>query len=118
VGIKRLKEMGVDLKAIRECLKARRERTPREHVPGAKMKTTKRTTGKRAAPKVGIRSESPPKPVKAPKPEPRPGMSKPTADTPQKWPRIVRMFSREAEEERQMAMHGKAKKRPTKKRPT
>jgi hypothetical protein len=117
VGIKRLKEMGVDLKAIRECLKARRERTPREHVPGAKMKTTKRTTGKRAAPKVGIRSESPPKPVKAPKPELRPGMSKPMADTPQQWPRIVRMFSREAEEERQRAMQGKAKKRPTKKRP-
>jgi hypothetical protein len=45
-------------------------------------------------------------------------MSKPMADTPQQWPRIVRMFSREAEEERQMAMQGKAKKRPTKKRPT
>jgi DNA-binding transcriptional MerR regulator len=113
LGIKRLKKMGLDLKVIRECLKACRERVNREHIPGAKMKTTKRTTGKRAAPKVDIRAESPAKPVKAPKPDPVPPVAKATMAPPQQWPRIVRMFSREAVEERQMPIQGKAKKRPT-----
>ena len=65
-GRERLEALGIDVKALRECLSKQCGAHPRERIPGVNMsKVSKRTRTQPAAePRVTIRSERPAKPVK------------------------------------------------------
>jgi hypothetical protein len=94
----KMREIGIDLKALRECLEAHCPKPPGERSPG---KTVKGRDKKRAQaePRLNIKSEKASKPVKRPKPTP----TKMDGGT-KRWPKIVRMFNLPSATEDQMAV--------------
>jgi hypothetical protein len=90
-AVERLRELGVDLDALRKCLEERC-RQPREHT------TPARPAVAAASPEAGLRIQELPKstPVELP-----PARELPPPPPPPAFPRIVRMFTPPDELERQ-----------------
>jgi len=98
------REIGLDLKALRECIKTHCQKTPQERVHRAELMKV-RAKAPQSEPTLNIASERPSKPVKRPKVKPM----KITAAV-QPSPRIVRMFSLPAEAEHEPPTKGMRKK--------
>jgi hypothetical protein len=120
----KLRESGVDLQALRECLRAKCQSSgPGERIPGVPtMPSSKRPSAKRSAkraePRLEIGTESPAKPIKPAKSEPAPAPPHAAAmgGAAGTWPRVIRMFTRPEELEAQMGAHTESTpaKRPAK----
>jgi hypothetical protein len=98
------REVGIDLKALRECLNIHCRKAPQERIPRAEVEGRVRK-GPQPEPTLNIKSERPSKPIERPKVKPM----KMTAVV-QPSPKIVRMFSLPEKAEHELMPKGIQKK--------
>ncbi len=89
-AVEKMREIGIDLKALAKCLEADCPEPPKERTPGKPIKG-RYEKRPQAEPRINIKSERASQPVKRPKAKPAKSTR---AVQPAVFPRIVNMFSR------------------------
>ena len=108
--VEKMREIGIDLKALAECLKVHCPEPPRERTPGKPVKGRDKKPAQ-TEPRIDIKSEKASQPIKRP-------MAKPAKSTggvqPAVFPRIVNMFNRPEGEAAEAAIETLPKKQSKK----